>query len=60
VRLRLVVRGRLETLAVYGAAALIYITIGVVFTDFMLSVVVAMAYLLLATWLVPAAIRRFL
>jgi hypothetical protein len=60
VRLRPVVRGRLETLTIWGVAAAVYIAIGVYFTDFMLSVLVAMAYLLLAVWIVPAAIRRFL
>jgi hypothetical protein len=60
VRLRPVARGRLETLAIYGVAAVVYITIGVFFTDFMLSIVVAMGYLLIAVWLVPAALRRLL
>jgi hypothetical protein len=60
VRLRPVARGRLETLAIYGVAAVVYITIGVFFTDFMFSMVVAMGYLLIAVWLVPAALRRLL
>jgi hypothetical protein len=60
VRLRPVARGRLETLAIYGVAAAVYITIGVFFTDFMFSMVVAMGYLLIAVWLVPAALRRLL
>jgi len=51
---------RLRTVGIYGIAAAIYITIGVFFTDFMLSVVVAMGYLLLAVWIVPATIRRLL
>jgi len=48
------------TLVVYGLASAIYIAVGVFFVDFMLSVVVAMAYLLVAAWLVPAAVRRWL
>jgi hypothetical protein len=60
VRLRSIDRGGAQTLVVYGLAAVIYITVGVFFVDLMLSVIVAMGYLLLATWLVPAAIRRWL
>ena len=48
----------MRTLLVYLGAAVLYIVIGVVYVDFMLSVVVAAAYLLLAVWLVPEAIRR--
>ncbi len=59
-RVRSVDRGEIQTLVTYGLAAAIYITAGVFFTDFMLSVFVAMAYLLVAAWLVPAAIRRWL
>jgi hypothetical protein len=53
-------RPRLSTLVIWGLAAVVYIAIGVFFTDFMLSVVIAMGYLLIATWLIPTAIRRFL
>jgi hypothetical protein len=42
----------------YCAAAAVYIVIGVAYNDFLLSVVVGMGYLLLAVWLVPAAVRR--
>ena len=42
----------------YCAAAAVYIAIGVAYNDFLLSVIVGMAYLLLAVWLVPAAVRR--
>ena len=49
---------RLSTLIVYLTAAVVYIVVGVFFVDFMLSVVIAVAYLFVATWLVPAAIRR--
>lgn|GEM_PF-2744532 len=50
--------GRLQTLVIYAIAAAVYITIGVFFTDFMLSLFVAMGYLLLAVWLIPEGIRR--
>jgi hypothetical protein len=42
----------------YCVAAAVYIAIGVVYLDFLLSVVVGMAYLLVAAWLVPLAFRR--
>ena len=42
----------------YAAAAVLYIAIGVCCTDFLLSAYVAMAYLLVVAWLVPAAVRR--
>jgi hypothetical protein len=44
----------------YAASSALYIAIGVVFPDFMLSVLVAVAYLLVVAWLVPAGVRRFL
>jgi hypothetical protein len=50
----------LSTLVIWGLAAVVYIAIAIFFTDFMLSVVIAMVYLLIATWLIPTAIRRFL
>lgn len=50
--------GRLRTLVIYGIAAVIYIAIGVAFVDFMFSLVVAIAYLLVAVWLIPEGIRR--
>ena len=43
---------------IYLGAAVIYIVIGVFFVDFMLSVVVAAGYLLIAVWLVPTALER--
>jgi hypothetical protein len=49
---------RLTTLLVYLSAAVVYIVVGVFFVDFMLSVVIAVAYLFVAAWLVPSAIRR--
>lgn len=47
-----------RTLLVYLGAAVVYIVIGVMYVDFMLSVIVAAGYLLIAAWLVPEAIRR--
>jgi len=60
VRVRSVGGGTTQALLVWGLATVIYIVVGVFFVDFMLSVIVAMVYLLLATWLVPAAVRRWL
>ena len=44
----------------YVAAAALYILIGVLVTDFLLSVFVGIAYLLVVVWLVPAGVRRLL
>ena len=49
-----------RTLVIWGLAAAVYIAIAVFYTDFMLSVVIAIGYLLLATWLIPEGIRRLL
>jgi hypothetical protein len=51
-------RSDLLVFAGYCLAAAVYIAIGVAYRDFLLSVVVGMAYLVLAAWLVPAAVRR--
>jgi hypothetical protein len=51
-------RPQLVTLLGYAGAAAVYITIGVITTDFLLSVFVAAAFLLLAVWLVPLIVRR--
>jgi hypothetical protein len=51
-------RRQLAVAAGYVAASAVYIAIGVAFTDFLLSVFVGAAYLLLVAWLVPAGIRR--
>jgi hypothetical protein len=51
-------RRQLVTLLGYAGAAAIYIAIGVITTDFLLSVFVAAAYLLAAVWLVPMIVRR--
>ena len=48
----------MRTLLVYLGAAVLYIVVGVIYLDFMLSVFVAAASLLVAVWLVPEAIRR--
>jgi hypothetical protein len=66
VRLRLLsridvpTRSDLRVFAGYCAAAAVYIVIGVVYDNFLLSVVVGMAYLVVAAWLVPRTIRRLL
>jgi len=51
-------RSQLITLLGYAGAAAIYITIGVLTTDFLLSVFVAAAFLLVTVWVVPAIVRR--
>ena len=53
-------RRDLATLGVYVLSGAVYIAIGVAVTDFLLSFWVAVAYLLVSAWLVPAAIRRLL
>jgi hypothetical protein len=56
---RLRARGEaLRTLLIYLSAAVVYIVVGVFYVDFMLSVFVAAGYLVIATWLVPMALRR--
>jgi hypothetical protein len=49
---------QLMVLAGYAAASAVYIAIGVFYTDFLLSVWVALVYLLVAVWLIPAGVRR--
>jgi hypothetical protein len=51
-------RRQLAVAGGYAGAAALYILIGVLFVDFLLSVFVAMAYLLIVAWLVPAGVRR--
>jgi hypothetical protein len=51
-------RRQLATLLVYAAASVVYIAIGLTTTDFLLAVWVAIAYLVVAVWLIPAGIRR--
>ena len=51
-------RSDLRVLAGYCLAAAVYVAIGVTYVDFLLSVVVGMAYLLVVAWLVPTVVRR--
>jgi hypothetical protein len=51
-------RRELRAFLPYGFAAAVYIAIGVVYQDFLLSVLVGIGYLLLAVWLLPVAVRR--
>jgi hypothetical protein len=44
----------------YCLAAAVYIAIGVTVTDFLLSFWVAVAYVLVTTWAIPAAVRKLL
>jgi hypothetical protein len=44
----------------YCLAAGVYIAIGVTYVDFLLSFWVGLAYLVIAAWLVPTTVRRFL
>jgi hypothetical protein len=53
-------RRQLAVAGGYAAAGALYVLIGVLFLDFLYSVVVAMAYLLVVAWLVPAGVRRLL
>jgi hypothetical protein len=53
-------RQDLAVFAGYLLAAGVYIGIGLYTVDFLLSFWVALAYLLVAAWLVPAAVRRML
>jgi hypothetical protein len=53
-------RSDLRVFAGYCVAAAVYIAIGIVYDNFLLSVVVAIAYLVVAAWLVPTMIRRLL
>ena len=51
-------RSDLRVLLGYIVAAALYVLIGVLVTDFLLSVFVGIAYLLVVAWLVPAGVRR--
>ncbi|HLM37688.1 MAG TPA: hypothetical protein VK287_07905 [Gaiellaceae bacterium] len=57
-RLDLPSKGDLRVFAWYCLAAAVYIAIGVVVLDFLLSFWVGAGYLLVVAWLVPAAVRR--
>jgi hypothetical protein len=60
IRIDVPTRSDLRVFAGYCLAALVYIAIGVAVTDFLFSVVVAMAYIVVAAWLVPTLVRRVL
>lgn len=49
---------QLTVAAGYVAASALYIAVGVLYTDFLLSFWVALAYLLLVAWLLPIGLRR--
>ena len=51
-------RRQLAVAAGYVAAAAVYVAVGVLYTDFLLSFFVGLAYLLVVTWLVPLCVRR--
>ena len=53
-------RDDLRVFGGYCLAAGVYIAIGVTYVDFLLSFWVGLGYLLLAAWLVPTVVRRFL
>jgi hypothetical protein len=53
-------RGQLAVFGGYLVAAAIYVGIGLYSVDFLLSFWVALAYVLVVTWLVPVGVRRFL
>lgn len=53
-------RRDLAVFAGYLLAAGVYIGIGLYTVDFLLSYWVAVAYVVVAAWLVPAAVRRLL
>jgi hypothetical protein len=48
----------LRVFAGYCLAAAVYVAIGVAVTDFLLSVWVGFAYVLVVAWLVPATVRK--
>ena len=49
-----------RTLGLYLAAAAGYLTIGIVFPDFLLSWVTAAVFLLAVVWALPALVHRLL
>jgi hypothetical protein len=51
---------QLVVAAWYALAAIVYIVIGVVFTDFLFSFWVGVGYLFVVAWCIPTAVRRFL
>ena len=55
---RLPTKAQLAGCVPYLVAGALYLAVGVFFTDFMLSVFVAIGYLLIVVWLLPLAARR--
>jgi hypothetical protein len=51
-------RSDLPTLLLYLFAAALYVGIGLITTDFLLSMPIALGYLLIVVWLVPALVRK--
>jgi hypothetical protein len=47
-----------RTLVAYLAAAAVYVALGVALPELLLSWIVAVVYLLVAMWLLPALARR--
>jgi hypothetical protein len=47
-----------RTLLLYAGAGVVYIVAGIFNTNFLLPSVGALAYLLVAVWLLPALVRR--
>jgi Flp pilus assembly protein TadB len=54
------IRPALRVFAGYCLAAAAYVAIGVAYTDFLLSFWVGVAYIVIAAWLVPLLVRKFL
>ena len=50
----------MKELALYVAAGLVYIAVGVAFPSLLLSWIEGAAFLLLAVWAVPALVRKLL
>lgn len=48
----------MRTLALYLAAGIVWIAIGVAVPDFMLSWPVTIGYVLVVVWLLPLVVRR--
>ena len=48
----------MRTLALYVAAGVVYVAIGVNFPDFLYSSVVAVLYVVAVCWALPEGIRR--
>ncbi len=51
-------RAQLPTLALYVLAGALYVTVGLINDNFLLSMPVGAAYLLIVVWLVPWLVRR--